>query len=340
MNLKPSDIEPEGARRIAGALAAIGALTPGCGAMGIARQHSARTHNAAPTPVAEAEAPGADEQGMVNACFDAAASYWEGIYEEPLLQGQIYRERERAVLAQVAQLELPAGASILEIGCGAGRLTCELAWLGHTVHAVDASNAMVSLAAERVRRAGLDARVLVRTADVHALPFAPMAFSLVVAVGVLPWLHSPEQALEEIARVLRPEGKLILTANNRARLNTLVDPRANVLLTPLKRLRRRLSARPVNGDRAGLVFRLHFPSHVNAMVRGAGFRLDSRATVGFGPFSFWGRPLLSDRAGTALHRRLQTLADRGLPILRSTGWHYLLSAHKDRALTAGGGAGE
>ena len=297
--------------------------------MGIARQRSARTHNAAPTPVAEAQEPGTYEKGIA-AYFDATAPYWQAIYDDPRLQGEIFRERQRAVLAQVAKLELPAQASVLEIGCGAGLLTLELARLGHRVHAVDASETMVSLTAERVRRADLSARLMARTADVYSLPFAAASFSLVIGVGLLPWLHRPERALEEIARVLEPQGQLILTANNRARLNTLVDPRANVLLTPLKRLRRRLRARPVNGAGSRASCRLHFPSHVNAMVRTAGFRLDSRATVGFGPFTFWSRPLLSDRAGIALHRRLQALADRRLPVLRSTGWQYVLSAHKDK----------
>jgi SAM-dependent methyltransferase len=251
--------------------------------------------------------------------------YWQAVYDDPHLQGVIFRERQRAVLAQVARLGLPAAASVLEIGCGAGLLSLELARLGHTVQAIDASDAMVDLTAERMRRAGLDARVRTLSADVHALPFPAETFSLVIAVGLLPWLHGPERALEEIARVLEPRGRLILTANNRARLSYLVDPRANVLLTPLKRVRRRLMGRPASGVR----LRLHFPSHVNAMLRAAGFHLDSQATVGFGPFSFWSRPLLSDRAGIALHQRLQSLADRGLPVLRSTGWHYLVSAHKN-----------
>jgi hypothetical protein len=52
--------------------------------------------------------------------------------------------------------------------------------------------------------------------------------------------------------------------------------------------------------------------------------------VGFGPFSFWSREPLSDVAAIRLHERLQALADRGVPVLRSTGWQYVLSARKQR----------
>jgi SAM-dependent methyltransferase len=242
--------------------------------------------------------------------------YWQAVYDDPCLQGVIYRERQEAVLRRITEIGLPSGLRVLEIGCGAGLLTVELARRGYTVQAVDASQAMIDLTSQRMQVEGFSSQVETRIADVNALP---------IAVGLLPWLERPTQALKEIARVLEPQGGLILTADNRARLNILVDPRASLLLAPAKRLRRRLRPSPAAGARS----RLHFPSHVNALVRAAGFRVEQSATVGFGPFSFWSRPLLTDRAGIALHERLQPLADRGVPVLRSTGWHYLLSAQRD-----------
>lgn len=274
--------------------------------------------------MAAADTPGADQQERVNEYFDAEALYWQGVYDDPRLQGVIYRARQEAVLDAVDELGLAQGAAVLEIGCGAGLLTVELARRGHSVRAVDSSRAMVELTARRALREGAGTIVDTRVADVHALPFEDDSFSLVVAVGLLPWLHEPAKALHEIARVLRPGGDIILTADNRARLGSWVDPRANVLLAPVKRLRRRLWPRPETGARS----RLHFPSHVDSLVRARGLDILHRRTVGFGPFSFLSRPLLSDRAGIRLHHRLQALADRGVPLLRSTGWHYLLSARK------------
>jgi ubiquinone/menaquinone biosynthesis C-methylase UbiE len=274
--------------------------------------------------VAAADTPGADQQERVNAYFDAQALYWQGVYDDPRLQGVIYRARQEAVLAAIDDLGLAQGAAVLEIGCGAGLLTVELARRGHSVRAVDSSQAMVELTRRRAQHEGVGALVDTQVADVHALPFGDDSVSLVVAVGLLPWLHEPGKALREMARVLRPAGDLVLTADNRARLSSWVDPRANVLLAPLKRLRRRLRPRPELGARS----RLHFPSHVDSLVRASGFQILDRRTVGFGPFSFLGRPLLSDRAGVRLHHQLQALADRRVPLLRSTGWHYLLSTRK------------
>jgi len=46
----------------------------------------------------------------------------------------------------------------------------------------------------------------------------------VIGMGVAPWLHSLNTAIREFARVLRPGGYLILTADNRWRLNHVLDP--------------------------------------------------------------------------------------------------------------------
>ena len=262
-------------------------------------------------------------QERVAAHFDAAALYWQAVYDDPRLQGVIYRERQRAVLQRVVELSPPAAGPVLELGCGAGLLTVELAARGYAVHAVDASQAMVDLTAARLQREGFTS-VRTRVADVHSLPFADGAFLIVIAVGLLPWLDAPELALEEMARVLRPRGTLVLTADNRARLNIWVDPRANQLLAPIKRLRRQLRRMPP----AGPTQRMHFPSHVDALLKAAGFSIERRGTVGFGPFSVFSRQLLADAAGIRLHERLQALADRDWPIVRSSGWHYLVSARK------------
>jgi SAM-dependent methyltransferase len=253
-------------------------------------------------------------QSQVNAYFDSTASYWDGVYRGENLQDLIYQRRQSLVLTYVEEGGLPARTSALEIGCGAGHLTTQLAARAVAVDAVDTSQAMVDATAARVRAAQLQERVSVRQADVHALPFAPEHFDLVVAVGVIPWLHSPAAALVELGRVLRPGGRLVLTADNRARLTSFTDPRRIVAIPPLKRLYRALRRRdPV------AISRLHSPRSIDRMLTQAGMRPVARTTVGFGPLSFMGR---------AIDRRMQGLADRGMPALRWTGWHYVVRAEK------------
>lgn len=261
------------------------------------------------------------EQRRIEAYFDEQAGYWDSVYRESDLQGVIYQQREAFVLSLVDSAALAGRAPALEIGCGAGRLTVELARRGLDVRAIDSSEAMVRSAAERVEQAGLRDHAQVSMADAHELPFAAGTFRLVVAVGVMPWLHSPEAAIGEMARVLAPGGHLILTADNRWRLASLIDPRALLALSPLKSVYLTLRRRPAPSGSA-----LHSPRQVDRMLEGHGLVPARRGSVGFGPMSFLGRPVLEGPRGLRLNLRLQRLADRGIPGLRLTGWHYVVAA--------------
>jgi SAM-dependent methyltransferase len=96
--------------------------------------------------------------------------------------------------------------SVLDVGCGEGelaeRMTRELA---AEVIAIDQSERMVELARER----DVDARV----GDVQDLPFPDCVFDVAVAAWML--YHAPELdgALGELARVLKPGGRLVATTN-------------------------------------------------------------------------------------------------------------------------------
>ena len=269
----------------------------------------------------ESARPGIQEN--VNTHFDATVSYWDAIYREPDLQGVIYQQRQAAVLDYVDDAHLQPQARVLEIGCGAGHLTVRLAERSMQVNAVDASPGMVELTARQARDAGYEKRVVVAQADAHSLPFESGYFDLVVAVGVIPWLHSPGEAVAEMARVLRSGGQLVLTADNGARLSSFTDPRGMLALTPLRRIYHAVRNRP---GRA--VSHLHSPRRIDRFVADAGLRAVARRTIGFGPLSLLGRPLFPDPTAIRLSNRLQGLADAGVPGLKGTGWHYLLRALK------------
>lgn len=103
---------------------------------------------------------------------------------------------------------------LLEVGCGTGRLAERLmAELGCEVRAIDLSPRMVELSRAR----GVDAEL----GDVQALQFADGAFDCVIAAWMLYHVPNLERGLAEIARVLRPEGRLIAVTNSISHLREL-----------------------------------------------------------------------------------------------------------------------
>jgi SAM-dependent methyltransferase len=131
---------------------------------------------------------------------------WEYASEERLAQrNAAYRRLIEGTNAEDVAFEAVAEvrpARVLEVGCGTGEFAERVATeLGARVVAIDLSRRMVELTAAR----GIDARV----ADVQALPFGDGDFDCVVANWVLYHVPDLERALLELARVLRPGGRLV-----------------------------------------------------------------------------------------------------------------------------------
>jgi SAM-dependent methyltransferase len=102
------------------------------------------------------------------------------------------------------------GRDVLDIGCGPGWLLADLVAAGYHCRAVDASPQMVASARATLRRRGLaDREVAVLHARVQDLPFAAASFDTVTSTFPTTYIYDP-QAIREIARVLRPGGRLVV----------------------------------------------------------------------------------------------------------------------------------
>ena len=103
-----------------------------------------------------------------------------------------------------ANIVPPPGRHTLEIGCGEGRVTRDLAQRGHVVTAVDVSPTLLRYAQE----ADPTGRYLL--ADAAALPFADGQFDLIVAYNSLMDIEDMPGAVREAARVLAADGRLCI----------------------------------------------------------------------------------------------------------------------------------
>ena len=272
--------------------------------------------------------PGVEEQKRTDAHFEAASAYWKDIYEFGDVDAAIYRDRRSVVLGLVQKLALSTEWPILEIGCGSGLTSVALAQGGYTVQATDSVDAMLKLTRQHAQEASVTDRVFTSIRDVHNLDFPDNTFSLVLKIGVAPWLHSLDKAVREVERVLRPGGYLITTADNWWRLNYWLDPRYFPPLGPVRQGVRGVLERLALLKPSGASARLHSIREFDASLAAAGLEKLEGRTVGFGPFSLLGRKMLPDSSGVKVHHWLQNLADCGVPVIRSAGTHYIVLARK------------
>jgi SAM-dependent methyltransferase len=117
---------------------------------------------------------------------------------------------ERAAWDRILDLVLPARHPLdaLDVGCGTGFLSFELASRGHRVTGVDFAPAMLVQA--RRKAAAHGRAVTFEQADAEQLAYAPATFDLVISRHLLWTLPHPEAAITEWIRVLRPGGRLVV----------------------------------------------------------------------------------------------------------------------------------
>jgi SAM-dependent methyltransferase len=128
------------------------------------------------------------------------------------------RESEVKLLGDVR------GRDVLEVGCGAAQGARWLVNQGAHVTAFDVSMGQLAQARRLDERTGIRVERLVQ-ADAQALPFRDASYDVVVsAFGALPFVADSAGALREIARVLRPEGRLVFSVTHPVRWAFPDDP--------------------------------------------------------------------------------------------------------------------
>lgn len=140
-----------------------------------------------------------DDHTHVQEFFSARAADWDTKFPDD----------EPAHAAAVAELGLREGARVLDAGCGTGRaLTPLRAAVGPSgvVIGADLTPAMLEAAV----RAGRDRDGQLLLADVAALPVRSESLDAVFAAGLIAHLPHPAANLRELARAVRPGGKLAL----------------------------------------------------------------------------------------------------------------------------------
>ena len=121
------------------------------------------------------------------------------------------------ITADLNRLGLRPGQRVLDIGCGSGRHTCEAYRLPGVV-AVGADRDRPDLLKARERLEFHDrlgehggGRWSLAAADVCALPFPPACFHAVVCSEVMEHIPDHHRALDELVRVLKPDGHLVIS---------------------------------------------------------------------------------------------------------------------------------
>jgi ubiquinone/menaquinone biosynthesis C-methylase UbiE len=112
-------------------------------------------------------------------------------------------------LNEAAEFKYHSNEKVLEVGCGIGTDLAEYALNGANVSGIDLGNDQIDLTKLNFDLRGLKYELL-EVGNAESLQFEDNTFDLVFSFGVLHHTTNPQQAINEIYRVLKPDGKAII----------------------------------------------------------------------------------------------------------------------------------
>jgi ubiquinone/menaquinone biosynthesis C-methylase UbiE len=128
---------------------------------------------------------------------------------------------EQAFDSIVQELGMPPGSTIVDLGCGSCAHSVRLARRGLKVKAVDFSESALEMARAKLDAQGLADRIEISRENLLALSMADDSVDCAICWGVMMHIPDVDTAVAELARVIRPGGKLVISEGNMSSLEAV-----------------------------------------------------------------------------------------------------------------------
>ncbi len=251
---------------------------------------------------------------LIQKYFDTHAQSWQDYYQGVTdIVDMILIDRKNIAVAFLGG-RLPAGARILDAGCGAGLTALELAQKGFRVQGVDIAPNMIALAGQNLAASGLPENACsfrLGNVLVEPEPAEDAKFDCVLALGFLQYQADEHAALAKLNGLLKPGGLLVISGPMQTKLSNYFG-----LPTLLRSLKRRLTRQPQPQPDLLHQISIHYYTvrRFKALIREAGFRFIEYEGHGYIHFEWIDWRLNLDQR-IRLHRFFTRLS-RVLPIQR------------------------
>ena len=250
----------------------------------------------------------------INEFFNTEYEWWENVYAHNLPQGffsfeMINRKKiTLGILNELVKGKTPV--AILECGCGPGGILREIDSSGNFLAGVDIN---FNYLTKTLQNCGAMSNLL--QADIERLPFKNNCFDIAYCVGVLSYLESDSNAIKEIARVMKPGGKIIISVPNILTFNKIFDPYYYLIgairllwHTSLKSLFFGTSSD--KKYKSGMIRRYRY-GQLDHLYRDCGLIKKETVSVSFGPPTLWKKEIFPLRHAIRLSEALVRLSSCG-----------------------------
>ena len=268
----------------------------------------------------------------INEFFNTEYKWWENVYNEELTRGFLSFEmiRRKEILLEMLNdmIGEKAPVAILECGCGPGGILGEISPTNNFLAGVDINFNYLLMA-----RKEYDSALNFLQSDIERLPFKNDSFDIVYCVGVLSYLEDDRNAMREMCRVLKADGKVIISVPGLFMLNKFIDPYYYLvwlIQTIWKKMRNCFFKNSVSDNKFEIgMIRRYTQGQLDRLYRE--FDLEKKQTicVSYGPPTLWRKEVLPLPYAIRTSEALVRLSyRRGFGFLTRLANHWVTSLEK------------
>ncbi len=246
--------------------------------------------------------------------------YWNDLYKDVENCRDFHFVQRLEIVSRLITERFPVTSRVLDIGCGAGVLTERLVAAGFHVDAADMSPDMLEYTKKRLEPYDAS-KYSVFQAELKKIPADDDSFDVVACIGVFGYMEDVDSAIRELKRVLRPGGTLVMSIRNVLHVTVfdglcwLKAPVTTVPKMVWKKVAPRLLSKGGRGNGEGsageapppeshAIDIFDKPRRVQAIFESFGFALRDFQGAGYGPPTFSGRPVVTQKQGKRLSEAL------------------------------------
>ncbi len=273
--------------------------------------------------------------------FTKRSNYWEEIYTKrkapPNFMIYELSSRMENTLNFIDNLFNGKPLKILDVGCGTGHYIEQLIPKNHIVFGNDIAIGMLHKSKQKYLNF-IDSHFL-SLSNIEQLPFRNKSFDVVICIGVIEYLPDVNQAIEELHRIVRDDGIVIISAPNQLSLKFLTDPyylKRLFQYVLIKSGLRRNEQRSTNPDVSANIdfknkrFRL---GKLKKIFNSNGFSIIEFKSISFGPISFFLKPILPLQLNIQISNCFEKLSnEKGLTFIKRFANRWVFELKKSEAL--------
>lgn len=269
------------------------------------------------------------DAGYYKKLYNEKSGYWDSVYKVDERELSIYAmhfiQRRNIIWQMISRLPKHESMIALDAGCGPGAYLPILLSENYEVDALDPAEEMLGRARANVPD-GLEQSVHFHCGDVQSLKFKDATFDLVLSVGVIMYIKNDVKAVQELCRVLKPGGTLIMVVDNKRNLADLIDIPARARNFFKKIIMKYLRHRSQGDSKEPGHSRPYSPHEIKALLRQNGLEIEAEASTGINPLLFNGKRIFTNRIDARLEKVFQGLTK--LPGLKRTGYIYICTGRR------------